>query len=136
MKKYFLFPALLLMIGVAFVACEKTNDVKRWECAVRDNVLITLDMYESENKYYTTVSDTTSGLSIFFGDKVWEYYQMDGDTMIITKIEGNVGEEPLQDGWHPRWLISKPSDDVMIMSWIGSLPALPHIIGSYEFHLK
>lgn len=135
MKHKIIIPALMLMIGLAFMACKETNDVKKWECVVSDRCTIKLDMYESENKFYTTVSDTTRQF-ILFADNVWEYYQLDGNIMVITKMEGNTNEISEANQLNRRWLIKKPSDNIMIMEYAGYLPTIGGLKRVYEFNLK
>ncbi len=126
----------ILSLGL-FFSCEekvekKDNDVKKWECVLSDGVKITLDMYELENKYFTTVSNT-SQMTLLFGDNSWQYYQMDGDTMTIVQINDQaIG----LDYNPPMWLISKPSNNVMTMEYFGVLPDDASIKTEYMFNLK
>lgn len=106
--------------------------MKKWECVLSDGVKITLDMYELENKYYTTVSNT-SQMTLLFGDNSWQYYQMDGDTMTIVQINDQAID---LDYNPPMWLISKPSNNVMTMEYFGVLPDDASIKTEYMFNLK
>lgn len=128
--------AILLVVAVVsiclFTACEeKEDDMKRWEC-VSDGFKITLDMYESVNKFYTTVNNT-SQMTLLLGDDSWYHFQMNGDTMTILQI----GDYTIPDYYDPpRWIISKPSYNVMIMDYFGTMPDDGSIKSEYLFNLK
>ncbi|MDD3738315.1 MAG: hypothetical protein PHP31_03375 [Lentimicrobiaceae bacterium] len=138
-----------LSLGL-FTACNKENDAlssskdnevtivtpendifTKWECFSAKGIKITLDLYK--DRYYTTLSDTTPSLckGLFFANNVWVEYQMNQDTMFLTKI-GDL--ELVPDGSvSPKWLIDTPSDNVMAMEYLGLIPAVEYIELMYEF---
>ncbi len=133
---------VITALGLSFFsACEEkendntnwnTNGAKKWECVLSDDAKITLDMYDADNKYYSTVSGTPD-VDILFVNNNWEYYQMNGDTMIIVK-SGDIIIDP--DDSSPKWIISKPSDSVMTMEYFGILPAVATLKTEYMFNLR
>ncbi|NLA23652.1 MAG: hypothetical protein GX879_01670 [Bacteroidales bacterium] len=128
---------VILSLGI-FWACEKENTrVQKWECIFSDGVnsdgvKITLHMYQSKNKYYTTVSGTPQA-NILFGDDLWVRYQMVDNRMLITKIGDSI-IDPNKVSFN--WIIRKPSNDVMIMEYEGLRIFDLSIIYDYEFKLK
>ncbi|HBN06600.1 MAG TPA: hypothetical protein DD434_12550 [Bacteroidales bacterium] len=128
--------AILLVAGLSigsFYSCEEKEEPQQWECKLSNGVTITLDMYDSENKFYSKVSDTTSSLDLMFGNNILVVYEMIGDTMVIVK-SGDMVITPNSSS--PRWIINKPSDDIMQMSYYGVHVMYANLITDYEFHLK
>ncbi|MDD3738316.1 MAG: hypothetical protein PHP31_03380 [Lentimicrobiaceae bacterium] len=132
--------AIIAALGIGlFSACNKDNDnanavtpendvFTKWECVTTRGNKVTLDLYK--DKYFTTLSDTTPMLctGLLFGNNVWVEYQMNQDTMFLTKI-GDFVIEP--SGGSPGWFIDKPSENIMIMEYLGLIVGIVEI--TYEF---
>ncbi|MDR2823841.1 MAG: hypothetical protein LBB41_01415 [Prevotellaceae bacterium] len=138
MKKiiYIIIPALMLtMMGVG--GCEKAETVnsnETWVWSMEDSLIVTLNLYPNEGKFYTRVVGNipaNSGIkSIMFGDDVWSYYKMVGDIMYIRHENE---EFPTQDDRYNKWLIRQHTEQYLEMEYAGTLPAIP-IITYYLFN--
>ena len=129
-------PTILLLI-VAFIVlsgCEKKKNFHKWECILPESIAtITLDMYDSDNKYYSYVSPQNS--MVLFQNEQWVYYKMVGDTLKVIK-RGDNNTLPEMAYSNDLWLVSKPSSSTMKMIYIGIQPAHHLYPNEYTFNLK
>ena len=126
---------MLLLVAVFMVlsGCEKKKNFHKWECILPESIVtITLDMYDSDNKYYSYVSPQNS--MVLFQNEQWVYYKMAGDTLKVIK-RGDNDTLPEITYSNDLWLIAKPSSSTMEMKFIGFLPTIPYQI-EYKFNLK
>ena len=137
MKKLILktLSAVILLAGAFIVLsrCEKKKNFHKWECILPESIAtITLDMYDSDNKYYSYVSSQNS--MVLFKNEQWVYYKLVGDTLKVIK-RGDNDTLPEITYSNDLWLSAKPSSSTMEMKFIGFLPTIPYQI-EYKFNLK
>ena len=124
---------LLVAVFIVLSGCEKKKNFHKWECILPESIAtITLDMYDSDNKYYSYVSPQNS--MVLFQNEQWVYYKMAGDTLKVIK-RGDNDTLPEITYSNDLWLIAKPSSSTMEMKFIGFLPTIPYQI-EYKFNLK
>lgn len=129
-------PTILLLIGAFIVlsGCEKKKNFHKWECILPESIAtITLDMYDSNNKYYSYVSPQNS--MVLFQNEQWVYYKMVGDTLkVIKRGENDTLSEIAYS--NDLWLVFRPSSSTMKMIYIGIQPAHHLYPNEYTFNLK
>ena len=129
-------PAAILLIGAFIVlgGCEKKKNFHKWECILPESIAtITLDMYDSDNKYYSYVSPQNS--MVLFQNEQWVYYKMVGDTLkVIKRGENDTLSEIAYS--NDLWLVFRPSSSTMKMIYIGIQPAHNLYPNEYMFNLK
>ena len=129
-------PAAILLIGAFIVlgGCEKKKNFHKWECILPESIAtITLDMYDSDNKYYSYVSPQNS--MVLFQNEQWVYYKMVGDTLkVIKRGENDTLSEIAYS--NDLWLVFRPSSSTMKMIYIGIQPAHNLYPDEYMFNLK
>ena len=127
----------MLLLVAAFIVlsgCEKKKNFHKWECLLPDDTtIITLDMYDGDNKYYSYVSPQNS--MVLFQNEQWVYYKMVGDTLKVIK-RGDNDTLPEMAYSNDLWLVSKPSSSTMKMIYIGIQPAHHLYPNEYTFNLK
>ena len=138
MKKliFRILPAVILLVAAVVVlgGCEKKKYIHKWECILPESIAtITLDMYDSDNKYYSYVSPQNS--MVLFQNEQWVYYKMVGDTLKVIK-RGDNDTLPEMAHSNDLWLVSKPSSSTMKMKYIGIQPAHHLYPNEYTFNLK
>ena len=138
MKKQFIktLSAVILLAGVFIVlgGCEKKKNFHKWECLLPDDTtIITLDMYDGDNKYYSYVSPQNS--MVLFQNEQWVYYKMVGDTLKVIK-RGDNDTLPEMAHSNDLWLVFRPSSSTMKMIYIGIQPAHNLYPNEYTFNLK
>ena len=127
---------MILLAGVFIVLsrCEKKKNFHKWECILPESIAtITLDMYDSDNKYYSYVSPQNS--MVLFQNEQWVYYKMVGDTLKVIK-RGDNDTLPEMAHSNDLWLVSKTSSSTMKMKYIGIQPAHHLYPNEYTFNLK
>ncbi len=129
-------PVVILLIGAFIVlgGCEKKKNFHKWECILPESIAtITLDMYDSDNKYYSYVSPQNS--MVLFQNEQWVYYKMVGDTLkVIKRGENDTLSEIAYS--NDLWLVFRPSSSTMKMIYIGIQPAHNLYPNEYMFNLK
>ncbi len=108
------------------------SEPTKWRCE-RGVLIIDMDMYETENKFYTTITNKEAldslGYRIFFTNDCWSYYRMEENIMYMTDING-------VDINNRAWEIMHLSDSIMKMNFYGVTTTDGSIIVTYEFHLR
>ena len=138
MKKQFIksLSAVILLVAAFIVlgGCEKKKNFHKWECILPESIAtITLDMYDSDNKYYSYVSPQNS--MVLFQNEQWVYYKMVGDTLKVIK-RGDNDTLPEMAHSNDLWLVFRPSSSTMKMKYIGIQPAHHLYPNEYTFNLK
>ena len=138
MKKQFIksLSAVILLVAAFIVlgGCEKKKNFHKWECLLPDDTtIITLDMYDGDNKYYSYVSPQNS--MVLFQNEQWVYYKMVGDTLKVIK-RGDNDTLPEMAHSNDLWLVFRPSSSTMKMIYIGIQPAHHLYPNEYTFNLK
>ena len=127
----------MLLLVAAFIVlsgCEKKKNFHKWECLLPDDTtIITLDMYDGDNKYYSYVSPQNS--MVLFQNEQWVYYKMVGDTLKVIK-RGDNDTLPEMAHSNDLWLVFRPSSSTMKMIYIGIQPAHHLYPNEYTFNLK
>ncbi|MDR2010327.1 MAG: hypothetical protein LBQ22_07585, partial [Bacteroidales bacterium] len=107
---------------------------EEWECVIPrgdTTVILTLELYPLESKFYEIQSPYRPDDYILFGNEIWEYYDLRNDTMYLRFDDGSFRYD-----WHCcKFFITMHSETIMEMEYIGALPGVP-VKRNYLFNRK